>query len=99
MYFILVSPKVVTNTSAVISGLAACESYLFSVGLVGPLGKGPLGPPRNIFTMFNKNASPKKLDVTHHPSDKSLILVQWESSCENMTEAIGYEVSCPALFI
>ncbi|KAK6642297.1 hypothetical protein RUM44_014020 [Polyplax serrata] len=86
------APITVSNLSAVVTNLAACESFLFSVGLVGPLGVGPLAPPVAITTSFNKNAPPKKLMVRPHPKDENSMVVEWESSCKTMAEPIGYEV-------
>lgn len=81
-----------TNLSATIKNLAACEEYLLNVGLVGPLGVGPLTTPLSIVTSYNKNASPKRLSVERHPNDENVMIVKWKSSCAIMNEPIGYEV-------
>ena len=91
-FFVLETPIVVSNLFATVSNLEACESYLFNVGLVKPLGVGPLSPPLLITTSFNKNAPPKKLSVKPHPKDENSMIIQWESSCKVVMEPIGYEV-------
>ncbi|KAL0266712.1 UNVERIFIED_CONTAM: hypothetical protein PYX00_009183 [Menopon gallinae] len=86
-----------TNLSITIPNLAACETYLFDVGLVGPSGVGPLAPPFERTTSYNKNAPPKNLQVKTNPDNENEMIVLWESSCKMVAEPIGYEVKVTEL--
>ncbi|CAG2062325.1 unnamed protein product, partial [Timema podura] len=88
-------PKLRThNVNVTVSGLEACESYVFAVGLVGPLGSGPLSShPYSILTEFNPDAPPKNLHATTDPTNETRVLVTWQSSCPEMDTAVNYSVS------
>lgn len=80
-----------TNLSATIKDLEACETYVFSVGVNGDYGAGPLSPPVTVFTHFNQRAPPKKLRVT--PSDRhDTIVISWSASCPTIDEPIKYTI-------
>ncbi|XP_046665505.1 sortilin-related receptor-like isoform X3 [Homalodisca vitripennis] len=83
-----------TNTSATVQDLAACESYVFAVGLVAPLGVGPLSSnPQTVVTQFNIRAAPKNLRVFADPHNTTAMSVTWTASCPVVTEPIAYEIT------
>jgi hypothetical protein len=82
-----------SNLNATITDLEACETYMFAVGVVGPLGLGPLSDyPLSASTRFNVSAAPKNLEVSSHPRNKTIMDIHWHSSCPAMTDKIGYMV-------
>lgn len=81
-----------SDLTAIIENLDACEKYMFSVGVIGPYGFGPLTLPQIVTTHFNKLAPPKRLTVGRDSSDETKMLVQWSASCPIMNEPIGYQV-------
>lgn len=88
-------PKMKTfDTNATLTKLEACESYIFAVGLVGPLGVGPFSAnPPSLVTKFNVNAAPKNLTVSQDPHNETLMFVWWRSSCPAMSDKIGYMIT------
>lgn len=87
------------NTSVTIHELAACQSYTFLVGLVGPLGLGPLSrEPQSIITQFNPKAAPKNLRVLTDPHNNTAMSVTWSAPCSVMTQSIPYEVSVLVIY-
>ncbi|XP_067011986.2 sortilin-related receptor isoform X2 [Anabrus simplex] len=89
-------PKATTqNLNFTVPHLAACESYVFDVGVVGPLGSGPLSdsPPAHVFTQFNMNAAPKNVRAYTDPKDETKMIVSWNSSCPTMTNKTGYQIN------
>ncbi|KAF5282013.1 hypothetical protein FQA39_LY00537 [Lamprigera yunnana] len=83
-----------TDTFITVTNLEVCESYIFSVGLVGPLGIGNIshGSP-TIMTSLNKKAAPKSLIVTQDPQDHLTMVLSWSASCPTFTEPIGYIIT------
>lgn len=71
---------------------------MFSVGIVGPYGLGPvsrnLSPVR---THMNKRAPPKNLRVERDPDDPLVIYVSWSPSCVADKTVLKYLVSYFAL--
>lgn len=58
---------------------------MFSVGLVGPLGYGPLsGGIKQISTSGNSKAPPKKLSVTSEGGDPLKMRIQWIPPCPSI---------------
>ncbi|XP_046384462.1 sortilin-related receptor-like isoform X2 [Ischnura elegans] len=92
-------PKLTTSElSATVKGLEACESYVFDVALVGPLGRGPLSTqPLNIVTHFDVYAPPKNLKVVADANNETVMVVSWNSSCPQMTDKIGYMITVTEL--
>ncbi|KAK4886327.1 hypothetical protein RN001_002598 [Aquatica leii] len=83
-----------TDTSVTITHLEACESYIFTVGIVGPLGIGNISSSSpTVMTSLNKNAAPKRLTVTQDPGDHLTMQVSWSASCPTFTEPIGYIIT------
>ncbi|CAG9863395.1 unnamed protein product [Phyllotreta striolata] len=65
-----------------ITNLDACENYLFSVGLVGPLGVGPLsGNLKQISTSRNPKAPPKRIEVDVADGDPLKMRIRWSPPC------------------
>jgi hypothetical protein len=82
-----------TNLNATVTDLEACETYMFAVGVVGPLGVGQLSAnPLFASTTFNVSAAPKNLRVSSDPHNETIMNIQWHSSCPMMIEKIGYMV-------
>uniref|UniRef100_A0A1B6DW73 Sortilin-related receptor n=1 Tax=Clastoptera arizonana TaxID=38151 RepID=A0A1B6DW73_9HEMI len=96
---LITGPKNITeNMTATIKDLSACESYIFGVGLVGPYGLGPLsGNFQTKATYFNSKAPPKNFRVFTEPSNSSLMLITWSSSCPVMNDNVSYSISVKEL--
>lgn len=75
------------NTSATsykLTKLRPCESYVVSVGIVGPIGPGPLGRnPLKLDTPYNNTLPPKELnvDISGTGHNSSEMIIQWKHSC------------------
>ncbi|KAJ8982348.1 hypothetical protein NQ317_013098, partial [Molorchus minor] len=71
-----------TNEMATITNLDACEIYFFAVGIVGPIGYGPLSTTfTQISTSVNPKAPPKKVQVIEEGQNSLKLKVQWVPSC------------------
>lgn len=69
------------NTSVLLTDLHACQSYLIAVGIIGPIGPGPLGKnPKPIETMYSERKQPKHLQAEIDENSHSLH-ISWEHSC------------------
>lgn len=76
-----------TDTTVTVHNLDACESYVFSVGLIAPFGTGPiLKSPNSLFTYINDKAPPKKVSVQMVPNSPLQMLVQWAPSCSDSNQ-------------
>lgn len=86
-------PRLVTkNTSAVIGELLQCESYYVTVGIVGPVGPGPLSrSPKRLETHYNNKRAPNNLQATIN--DRHEMVISWENSCPFVQKETGYLVS------
>lgn len=75
-------PKLKTdNLSILLTDLHACQSYLIGVGIVGPIGPGPLGKnPRSIETLYNERKPPKNLNVDIDEATHTMS-ISWDHSC------------------
>uniref|UniRef100_W4VRP1 Sortilin-related receptor n=1 Tax=Corethrella appendiculata TaxID=1370023 RepID=W4VRP1_9DIPT len=97
---LLGAPKLKTNkTNAKITDFLACEAYLVSVGIVGPLGPGPLGRnPKTVNTLYNEKKPPRNLKVDINDTSREMI-IQWEHSCplQNNVAYPGYTISIQEL--
>uniref|UniRef100_T1H8D0 Sortilin-related receptor n=1 Tax=Rhodnius prolixus TaxID=13249 RepID=T1H8D0_RHOPR len=83
-----------TNTSVTVHNLEACESYLFDVSVLGPLGQGPLSAsPVSVVTEYNAKAPPKNLGLAPVPGNDSLMEITWSSSCPVIRDKVGYMIS------
>lgn len=71
----------------------ACERYLLTVGIIGPIGVGPITADRYVTTSYHKTAPPKNLSVMQGPENPLAILIQWSASCQPIDTKIGYIVS------
>lgn len=63
-----------------LTDLVPCQSYLISVGIVGPKGPGPLSRPISYDTKYNEDRPPRNVDVTLD-AVKHEMLIQWEHNC------------------
>lgn len=71
-----------TNETAIVTNLDACETYLFTVGLVGPIGYGPLSYSlKQVTTSTNDKAPPKNIRVGWDGSNMLRMKVEWSPSC------------------
>jgi hypothetical protein len=69
------------DTSFLLTDLYECQSYLIGVGIVGPVGPGPLGKnPRAIETHFSERKPPKNLSVSFDDT-KHTMTISWDHSC------------------
>jgi len=75
-------PKIRTeNTSFLLTELYECQSYLIGVGIVGPVGPGPLGKnPKSIETHYSERKPPKNLQVVFDDVQHSMDIT-WDHSC------------------
>lgn len=85
---LLEKPRLISDkTKAVVKDLLPCESYLFAIGLVGPLGYGPLTtlpPSRPIVTVYYHQAPPRHLGAHSEKnpgSNDTFMIVHWNASC------------------
>lgn len=70
-----------TNRSIKLTGLMPCQSYLVSVGIVGPVGPGPLGRnPLKLETAYNRTLPPKELTVDIIEASQEMT-IEWQHSC------------------
>lgn len=73
------------ETSFVLSDLYECQSYLIGVGIIGPVGPGPLNKnPRAFETHFSDRKAPKNLSVSFDDT-KHTMEISWEHSCSLTT--------------
>lgn len=86
-------PALVTpNKTVIVTNLDACETYMFAVGLVDPLGVGPLSRSfKQVTTPMNDLAPPKNIRVGWE-KDPLEMKVEWDSSCP-LSQADYYVVS------
>jgi len=83
-----------TNTSVTVRDLSACESYVFSVGVVAPLGVGPLSSsPQTVVTQFSPRAPPKNLRVLPDAHNNTAMSITWSASCPLVSQDIAYEMT------
>lgn len=76
--------RVTSNTtSAIITDLMACETYLFAIGLLGPHGYGEITQmPNRVVTVYYPRAPPRHLGVRSETIQNSTyMIVHWNSSC------------------
>uniref|UniRef100_A0A2M4B8R2 Sortilin-related receptor n=1 Tax=Anopheles marajoara TaxID=58244 RepID=A0A2M4B8R2_9DIPT len=70
-----------TSRTANLTQLQSCQSYLVSVGIVGPIGPGPLGRnPLKLETAYDLLQPPKELNVTINDASQEMI-IKWQRSC------------------
>lgn len=70
-----------TSRNIKLTGLMPCQSYLVSVGIVGPVGPGPLGRnPLKIETAYNRTLPPKELTVDINETSQEMT-IEWQHSC------------------
>jgi len=93
LYFIFAEPRIVTKQlSAEVKDLLPCKSYLIAVGIVGPVGPGPLGRNlQTIETKFNSSEAPKNLHAEINEETNQMTL-NWEHSCPFSGFNLGYIV-------
>ncbi|KAJ8922708.1 hypothetical protein NQ315_007743 [Exocentrus adspersus] len=73
--------QMTTNETALVKNLDACEIYMFAVGLVGPIGFGPLSNFQQFNTSMNEKAPPKNVRVGPEGSNPLRMTVEWSSPC------------------
>ena len=75
-------PKLKTfDTTILLTKVYECQSYLIGVGIIGPIGPGPLGKnPRSFETLFREQTPPKNLQAKFDENNHSMIIT-WDHSC------------------
>lgn len=74
-------PKLTTTKlQATLKDLMPCESYLVSVGIIGPVGPGPLSSPIIYETKYNENKPPRNVKA-HMNLDTRELELTWEHNC------------------
>lgn len=93
LIFPFLEPRIITkNLSAQITDLQQCESYYVSIGIVGPVGPGPLSrSPKRLETHYNNKKPPRNLRASIN--DRHEMNITWENSCPFVREETGYMVS------
>lgn len=92
--FLSTVPRIITSaTSAILADLMPCESYLVSVGIVGPRGPGPLGRnPLTLETEYNEKSPPRNvrtdIDAKTHE-----MKVTWENNCPMASANPSYVIT------
>ncbi|XP_047516497.1 sortilin-related receptor-like isoform X1 [Pieris napi] len=80
--------KVTTgNTSIVIDGLNACETYMFTAGLRG----GPLAPVEAVITGEDDRAPVKDLKFAYDEK-KSHLKISWSATCDVIRNPVAYRL-------
>ncbi|CAH0727121.1 unnamed protein product, partial [Brenthis ino] len=82
---------VIKNTTILIEGLHACESYMFSVGLRG----GPV-TSREIITRENPKAPVKDLHFLFD-TKKAQLQILWKANCDVIQEPVAYRLDITEL--
>lgn len=82
IYFIFSEPRLTTQElSGNITDLQPCESYLFSVGIVGPKGPGPLSrEPIELRTEQNDKKPPRNVRISIDHDSREMTII-WEHNC------------------
>lgn len=81
-----------TKTSIVVTDLDACEKYYFSVGIIGPIGIGPLAHEMLVATPYNERSPPKDISVETDLSDDARMIIKWASACRFGNVSVAYEI-------
>jgi hypothetical protein len=69
------------NNTFLLTDLLACQSYLIAIGIVGPIGPGPLGKnPRSVETLYSERKPPKNLHAEVDELNYKMYIT-WEHSC------------------
>lgn len=68
------------STQVTLNDLLPCESYIISVGIVGPIGPGPLCPPKIFETKYNETKPPRNVKATMN-AEQHQIELTWEHNC------------------
>lgn len=63
-----------------LNDLLPCESYIISVGIVGPVGPGPLVSPKIYETKYNESKPPRNIKASMN-AQKHQIELTWEHNC------------------
>jgi hypothetical protein len=83
-----------TETTFTVRNLDACESYIFDVALIGPLGFGPGSARRvSITTEFDHRSPPKNVQVQLSPRNVSDAVISWSPPCAVLTTDLGYLIT------
>lgn len=82
-----------SDLSATVEHLHSCESYLFTIGIAGPLGIGPLGNIKNVVTRFNILAPPKNIQISSDKQNDNIMHITWFPSCQMIVDKVSYVVS------
>ena len=73
-----------------------CKEYVVAVGLVGPLGVGPISAPspKMLFTGMDVRAAPVKLRLEESTNKyiRPGMTVSWEASCKPVDRNVSYLV-------
>ncbi|GBP23516.1 Sortilin-related receptor [Eumeta japonica] len=81
-------PIITPNTSLVIDGLHACESYFFTAGIRG--GPLPVAGKLEVITKENPKAPVKDLRV--EIQQNSTMKIKWNASCDALKDAVKYKL-------
>lgn len=76
----------------IVEGLDPCEKYLFTVGVVGPLGTGlRYSHPVMVQTNASLIAPPKDIRIQKDLQNDTIMNVEWSPSCPGIE--VAYIVS------
>ncbi|CAH2090468.1 unnamed protein product [Euphydryas editha] len=79
------------NTSVLVEGLHACETYVFSAALRG----GPLAGLKEIVTRENPKAPIKNLNVVYNENKE--LNISWTANCDVIREPVAYRLDITEL--
>ncbi|XP_050528252.1 sortilin-related receptor-like isoform X2 [Daktulosphaira vitifoliae] len=82
-----------TATLAILSNIESCTSLMVDVGIIGPIGVGPLSKkPLDIVTPFDPTVPPKDIKVEQIKNSlKAMVIISWKASCHPVQQS--YRVS------
>lgn len=95
LFFISESSGITNKTTFTLNDLTACIIYEIKVGVINPLGVGPIDDVIYASTEFDELAPPKNLTISL--GSNSTMKISWQSSCPSIDTEIGYTV-CTAIF-
>jgi len=81
------------NNTFTVANLDACETYLFTVIVIGPLGYGPADQLIPIKTGIDFNAPPKNVVIQHSTDNITNTEISWSPPCDPGDSVLDYWIT------